>query len=115
MAGQKTISVTSWPPPAIPVPPPPPPPPPDYIVTGNIIPVATGNYFEDGIYNGVMSYKLSGFNWFIWKNTVPPIWELSSAKGSQQQASSWLGGGNIIGNYSPQQPHSGTAVVSAGH
>ena len=37
--------------------PPPPPPEPDYVVTGEITPDATGDYYEDGTHDGEPKYR----------------------------------------------------------
>ena len=104
MGGHSAKSFRITPAPIIPVTP-------DYIVTGELEPDATGEYFEDGLYNGQMSYAREDSSWFIYffENT----WIISKAKGSQPDYVWWLRSSpEIAGTYSAEEDATGEATVT---
>jgi len=71
-----------------PAPAPPPPPSPDLIITGDGNPSPNGDYFEDDLYNGKMSYRRGDNAYFLWYDPDGPEYFLSQTKGSD--AVSWF-------------------------
>jgi hypothetical protein len=59
-----------------------PPPVPDLVVSGNGLPSPNGNYYEDGIYNGYMSYKHESADYYIWLINMVINYCISTSKGT---------------------------------
>lgn len=83
----------------------------DTIVTGDLSPDATGNYYEDGMYLGKLSYRRADGAWFIWWEPTPPRWYISPLKGWYGVPCWWRADPNITGDYTPQGG-TGTATVT---
>ena len=64
---------------------------PDLVVTGNIDPPANGNYFEDGLYNGYMSYARGDGAFYISVHSLIQTWMLAPCKADDIGAGMWSG------------------------
>lgn len=91
----------------------PPPPTPDYIVTGIIVPDATGDYFLSGQLNGKNYYALNS-SFFLYWQPIAGSWILSSVLGSHAGFYWSKLSDPVEGNYTPGGTAVGTAIVSAG-
>lgn len=80
----------------------------DLVVTGGATTLCVGNYYEDGNYNSVMSYKgTTYYSWFDGTNYI-----ISSAKGSKTGAYWTSSGSSAFGSYAPTSPALGTATAT---
>lgn len=98
--------------PEIPIPVPPPQY--DLIVSGVCLPDVTGNYVEDGLYNGKMSYKRTdGLFYIAWFNGIP-AYLLSTEKGvdNDEGFSNTMDLESPFGIYNPQVFSEGNPVAS---
>jgi len=91
-------------------PPAPPPPPPDYIVTGTLTPDATGDYFQDGTYEGQPCYRRTDSAFWIWYWSYRHWWYISTSPATTVPR--WgRTHSNILGSYNPVPPYTGIATV----
>ena len=85
----------------------------DYTVTGAIIPDATGDYVQDGVYNGKPCYSRDGGGgYWIWWYLGDATWAISSGLGHTDPL--WTNSQSLIDD-SPYQPitnASGNATVT---
>ena len=87
---------------------------PDLIVTGSIVPDATGNYFEDGTYGGKAAYRNADSSFWIWWSTSFNYWFLTNAKGDKTNW--WIRdtvGDPVTGTYQNAPGAQGIATVAA--
>ena len=89
----------------------PPPPTPDLLVNGTLNPDATGDYYEDGTYNGQPTYRRDDSAFWIWVHPMFLIWYISTTKGAATNSWSIVGYGPV-GTYGPNGTYTGTAVVT---
>ena len=85
----------------------------DYNVTGELTPDATCNYFLAGTYNGKPYYRRADGAWFIWWDSGPSYWIISTSVDVYDPAY-WFRSLTILGNYSAAGTATGIATVSAG-
>ena len=92
----------------------PPPPVPDLIVTGNGEPSPNGNYFAAHNYGGKTAYRREDGWFWIWYDSEWPQWCLSDTLGQFIRGGWWDPEEDTdpTGNYSPESPATGTAIVS---
>jgi hypothetical protein len=86
----------------------------DYNVSGTINPDATGNYTENGIFNGFPAYELNGGGFWLYYQAGVNNYRLAICKG--MIAHYWfnpISGTVVPGNYTPNGTHTGTAIVTA--
>jgi len=89
-----------------------PPPAADYIVTGTLTPDATGNYLEDGTYNGRPAYRRADSQFWIWWSPATLWWFLSPAKGDDSTC--WIRWFDTVeGDYWPMSNATGIPTVTA--
>lgn len=86
---------------------------PDYVVTGDPNPDCKGNYFEDGIHDGKMSYRRSDNAWYVWWRAILENWFISETKGDTSSIGWWRHNPNIEGTYIPQLGAAGNPIVTA--
>jgi len=107
VGGHKTISGSSYPTPLPPLKPP-------YVVTGTIIPDATGNYFLAGTYNTKPYYKHESQVMYLFSHVIPGnYWAIGPTLSLDTY---WeREGQGILGEYIPVSEYSeGVATVIAG-
>ncbi len=97
-----------------------PPRPPDLVVTGELTPDVTGNYFETGTYGGQPFYKHVELDWFIWYDPgMEPIiytWRITQAPGDTTDPTWYKTTAAfepVTGSYLPLGGTIGTATVTA--
>jgi len=111
MGGHKTIRSTSYGTPPLHIPPPPTP---DYIVTGELTPDATGNYFEAGVYGGKPYYRRADGTYFIWWSPDEEDWSITRELGDVGVDGFWFSTTIPSENFAPAWPATGIATVTAG-
>jgi len=83
------------------------------IVTGTLVPDATGLFVEAGVYGGYPYYRRGDGAWFIWSSGQG--WYIGSSLGSMPDARWWNQETNPVGIYQPYNGGEGIATaVSAG-
>lgn len=87
-----------------------PPPPCDYVVTGDITPDATGDYFQDGTYEGQPCYRRSDSAFWIWFWSYRAWWYISTTPGTTIPRWGRMFP-TIAGDYNPVSPYTGIAYV----
>jgi len=78
MGGHKTITCSRH----IPTVPPPPPPSPEYHITGLPGILCLGDYYYDGDYEGLPSYRRTDFAYYIFHGAIGPNWYIDATKGT---------------------------------
>lgn len=85
----------------------------DIIVTGTLVPDATGAFNEDGDYNGEMSYKRLDSAYYIWYDDGMAQYTMSTGKGIIEGAVWVSATGLLNGSYMPDsEAAEGTATVT---
>lgn len=82
----------------------------NYVVTGSLVPNATGIYRHSGTYSGYNYYTREDGAWFLWYNLGSAQWFISREVGSGGQYL-WLGE-DLSGSYAPSAESAGTATVA---
>ena len=85
---------------------------PDYVVTGDLSPDATGNYYANGDFGSKTAYERADGSYWIYWSVGDNIYFLSTDKDPNW---GWFNdSGNITGSYAPFIGTTGTATVTVG-
>ena len=90
------------------------PPTPDLIVSGEITPNSTGNYYYAGMYGGEQYYKRADSAYYIFWQSEIESYLIHHDLGSDVEPYHYSTTGELIGSYEPVGEATGTAIVSAG-
>jgi hypothetical protein len=83
-----------------------------YTVEGSLVPDATGEYYDAGIYNGKTFYRNAAGTWFIWWDNIFTGWGISTELGSHSEPHWFRDFVDIEGVYYPQTGATGTATIA---
>jgi hypothetical protein len=87
---------------------------PDFVVSGDILPDAKGDYFSFETYSEKPEYRRDDGLWFIWWDGFES-WNIASLAPPLHGPSWWTRGfPDPVGEYDPQDDATGNAIVSAG-